>query len=360
MLGALVGGVGDLLAEAGDFDGERANQRGAGFEVVEDVLDGVAVGGGGGFDGDGVAFRVGAGLDPEGFGVVVAGDRAFGAGEDEAALGLGLMGPGVGEGAPAGFGFAETEGVAEDGDGVFIDFEAVGDVPGAGDFQGGAAVEMPGTESGAVAHVVEEGATALRGAVEPTGGFFGRGGFGVDFIGAVVERASIAAVVVEAGDFADEAFLDEAVGGLLAGDPDEGPVDDELFAGGSHGGDHGVGFGEGGGEGFFHEDVDAMGGDLLDPVAVSGGGGTEDDEVGLGLFEAGVGVGEDLGVAEAEVLLGAGHARGVLVTDGDDVGAGVIEDLAEQVAHVKVVEVDACDAPLFHWLRFAVLCWRIG
>ena len=108
MLGALEGGVGDLLAEAGDFEGEGANQRGAGFEVVEDVLDGVAVGGGGGFDGDGVAFRVGAGLDPEGFGVVVARDRAFGAGEDEAALGLGLMGPGIGEGAPAGFGFAEA------------------------------------------------------------------------------------------------------------------------------------------------------------------------------------------------------------------------------------------------------------
>lgn len=271
MLGALVGGVGDLLAEAGDFEGERANQRGAGFEVVEDVLDGVAVGGGGGFDGDGVAFGVGAGLDPESFGVVVAGEGAFGAGEDEAALGLGLMGPGVGEGAPAGFGFAEAEGVAEDGDSVLVHFEAIGDVPGAGDFQGGVAVEMPGAESGAVAHVVEEGATALRGAVEPTGGFFDRGGFGVDFIGAVVEGTAVAAVVVEAGDFADEAFLDEAVGGLLAGNPDEGPVDDEFLAGRGHGGDHGIGFGEGGGEGFFHEDVDTMGGDFLDPFAVGGG-----------------------------------------------------------------------------------------
>jgi hypothetical protein len=49
----------------------------------------------------------------------------------------------------------------------------------------------------------------------------------------VVEGAAVAAVVVEAGDLADEAFLDEAVGGLLAGNPDEGPVDDEFLAGGS-------------------------------------------------------------------------------------------------------------------------------
>jgi S-adenosylhomocysteine hydrolase len=47
-------------------------------------------------------------------------------------------------------------------------------------------------------------------------------------------------------------------------------------------------------------------------------------------------------------LLGAGHALGLIVTDGDDVGAGVSEYLAEQVAHVEVVEVDACDAPAFH------------
>lgn len=271
LLGALVGGVGDLLAEAGDFEGEGADEGGAGFEVVEDVLDGVAVGSGGGFDGDGVAFGVGAGLDPEGFGVVVAGDRAFSAGEDEAALGLGLMGPGISEGAPTGFGFAEAEWVAEDGDGVFVDFEAVGDVPGACYFQGGAAVEVPGADGGAVAHVVEEGPATEGSAVEPTGGFFDRGGFGVDLIGAVVKGAAVAAVVVEAGDLADEAFLDEAVGGLLAGNPDEGPVDDEFLTGGGHGGDHGIGFGEGGGEGFFHEDVDTVGGDFLDPVAVGGG-----------------------------------------------------------------------------------------
>ncbi len=66
------------------------------------------------------------------------------------------------------------------------------------------------------------------------------------------------------------------------------------------------------------------------------------------MSEAGVGVGEDLGVSEVEVLLSAGHARGLIVTDGDDVGAGVSEYLAEQVAHVEVVEVDACDAPAFH------------
>ena len=85
----------------------------------------------------------------------------------------------------------------------------------------------------------------------------------------MVEGAAVAAVVVEAGDLTDEAFPDEAVGGLLAGNPDEGPVDDEFLTGGGHGGDHGIGFGEGGGEGFFHEDVDAVGGDFSDPFAMS-------------------------------------------------------------------------------------------
>ena len=78
------------------------------------------------------------------------------------------------------------------------------------------------------------------------------------------------------------------------------------------------------------------------------------------MCEAGVGIGEDLGVGEGEVLLGADHALEVFVTDGDEVGVGVIEDLAEQVAHVKVVEVDACDAPLFHGSRFAVLGSLLG
>ena len=77
------------------------------------MLDGIAVRGEDGIDRDLVAFRAGAGLDADGGFVVVARNGAVGAFEDEAALGLGLVGPGIGEGAPAGFAFAEAEAVAE-------------------------------------------------------------------------------------------------------------------------------------------------------------------------------------------------------------------------------------------------------
>ncbi len=163
----------------------------------------------------------------------------------------------------------------------------------------------------------------------------------------MVERAAIAAVVVEFADFADESFLDEAVGGLLAGIPDERPVDGEELAVRLHGGDHGIGLGQRSGEGFLHDDVGAKRGDLGDPVAVIGGGGTEDDDVRLRLLHAGAVVGEDLGVGEAEIALGVHEACGLLIADADDLGIRVLGGLAQQVAHVEVIEIDAGDAPFF-------------
>lgn len=311
------------------------------------MLDGIAVRGEDGIDRDLVAFRAGAGLDADGGFVVVARNGAVGAFEDETALGLGLVGPGIGEGAPAGFAFAEAEAVADDGDGVLVHLQPGGFVPDAGDFQRGPAAEVPGAEGGAVAHVVEQGAPALRLAVKPAGGFFGGAGFFFDLVGAVVKRAAIAAVVVEFADFADEAFLDEAVGGLLAGIPDEGPVDGEELAVGLHGGDHGIGLGQRSGEGFLHDDVGAKWGDLGNPVAVIRSGGTEDDDVGLRLLHAGAVVGEDLGIGEAEIPLGVHEACGLLIANAHDLGVRVLGGLAQQVAHVEVIEIDAGDAPFF-------------
>lgn len=176
----------------------------------------------------------------------------------------------------------------------------------------------------------------------------------------MVERAAIAAMVVEAGDVTDEAFLNESVGGLLARNPDQGPVDDQFLAGGRHGSDHGVRFRQGAGKGFLHEHVHAERRHFFHPLAMNGGSGAKDDEVRLRLLQAGDVVGEDLGIGEAKVFLRAGHARRLFVTDGDDVGCGVVEDLTQQVAHVEMIKVDACDAPLFHGLRCSDFCWRIG
>ena len=112
-----------------------------------------------------------------------------------------------------------------------------------------------------------------------------------------------------------------------------------------HGVDHGVGFFEGAGEGFFDEDVDVVWGDFFDPGAVLGGGGAEDDDIGFGGFDAGVGVGECWESGGAEFLDGVVHAFGFFVADADKLGVGVLGGHAEEVAHVEVVEVDACDAP---------------
>lgn len=154
LLRTLEGGVHDLLAETGDFEVQGPDEGGAGFQVVQDVLDGVAIGEGRCFDWDSVAFGVSAGLHPERLSVVVAGDRAFSSSEDESALGLGLVGPGISECTPASFGFAEAKRVADDSHSVLIYFQAGRDVPGAGDFKGRTSAEVPGTQSGAVAHVV--------------------------------------------------------------------------------------------------------------------------------------------------------------------------------------------------------------
>jgi hypothetical protein len=134
---------------------------------VDEVFDGIAEGGGEGVGGDVEAFGAGASLDADGGFVVVGGDGAFRAFEDEAALGLGLMGPWVGERAPAGFEAAETEGVAGDGDAVFVDFEALGGGGDAGDLVRGDAVEEPCGDGCAVAEVIEERAAAFGGLVEP-------------------------------------------------------------------------------------------------------------------------------------------------------------------------------------------------
>ena len=154
LLRTLEGGIHDLLAETGDVEGQGPDEGGSGFEVVEDVLDGITIGEGRRFDRNGVAFRMGAGLHPEGLGVIVAGDRAFSSSEDESALGLGLMGPGIGECTPASFRFAKAKGVANHSDGVLIHFQALRDVPRAGDFKGRTSAEVPGAECGAIAHVI--------------------------------------------------------------------------------------------------------------------------------------------------------------------------------------------------------------
>ena len=144
------------------------------------------------------------------------------------------------------------------------------------------------------------------------------------------------------------AFLDEAMRCLLSCIPNEGPVDGKHLAMGFHGRDHRIRFRERSGEWLFHDDVRAVGRDLLHPFAVSRRRGTQDHDVGLGLLKTGTVIREDLVLRQREVFGRACHAFRLLVTDADDLRVRMFGRLPQQIAHVKVIEVNACDAPAFH------------
>jgi hypothetical protein len=80
---------------------------------------------------------------------------------------------------------------------------------------------------------------------------------------------------------------------------------------------------------------------------VVGGGGAKDGEVGPGGPEAGVEVGEDAVLGDAEGRDGALHPGAVGVEDPGDLGLGVLVRHPQEVAHVHVVEADA-DDPVRH------------
>jgi len=282
--GTSVGGIDEELPSSGDFEREWA---GDGFVVgnaVGEVFDGVLEIE---FpDGFVVAFRVFTILDAKGLGVVGAGDGAVSAFDDEAASGLRLVDPRVGEGAPTGFKFGKSHVVTDHGDAVFVDFQTLWNVRHALDFERFVGAMIPSAEGGAVAEIIEEGASAAFFAVPPGGGFVFGGRIGFDFVGGVVKGASISAVVGDFCDFSDAAFFDQLVGRVVSGEPAEGPVDGELFAGLFHGGDHAVRIRKTGRKGFFHEDVDSVGCDFFSPVSMFCRGGAEDNDVGLRFFQA--------------------------------------------------------------------------
>ncbi len=161
------GSVDDFLSDAGDWEADGALEGAVFFEGVDEVFDGVSVGGSRCGSGHGVWARLSSGLEGDEVVVIVAGDSAFGAGDHESAARLRLNFPGVGEGSPPGLEFRETVGVASHDDGVFIDFQTGRSVDGGGDVDGASASLEPCAEGGSVSEVIEEGAAALVLFVEP-------------------------------------------------------------------------------------------------------------------------------------------------------------------------------------------------
>jgi hypothetical protein len=79
-----------------------------------------------------------------------------------------------------------------------------------------------------------------------------------------------------------------------------------------------------------------------------GRGGTEDREIGAGFLETLVGVRENAIGAEAEVARGLAHALRLLIANADDLGVLALRGVPEQVAHVKMIEVDPDDFAAAH------------
>ena len=76
-----------------------------------------------------------------------------------------------------------------------------------------------------------------------------------------------------------------------------------------------------------------------------GGGRAKDHQIGF-CRHAGSDIAENPAGGQVEIGDGLLHARGVAVADAGDLGLGVVMHLAQQIAHMHVIKVDADDAEL--------------
>ncbi len=196
---------------------------------MDEVFDGVAVRSPRGGGCDGVWTGAATGLDRDELVVVVAGHRAFGAGDDKAAAGLRLDFPRIGEGSPTGFELREAVGITGYDDCVLVYFESGWAVDDGGDLERAAAALKPSSEGGSVAEIIEEGASSLVFLVEPRVWFCGVDLFAGEslFVGAMPEGATVSAEVPYVQDFTDDALLNELMRFSMGPDPLQGPVNHE-------------------------------------------------------------------------------------------------------------------------------------
>src|SRR5262245_42384665 len=145
---------------------------------------------------------------------------------------------------------------------------------------------------------------------------------------------------------ADGAGPDEFVRLAMGTDPLQRPVDHERLAL-RHRGDHGVGFFEGRGERLLNHEMHLVRRDLPHPLAVLRRGGAKDHDVRLRLLEAGAIIGEAPLARDAEFAKGLLHPLGLFVADAYDLGLRMLDGHPQEVAHVKVIEIDARNSPMF-------------
>src|SRR2546430_1511105 len=160
-------GIHDLLPDAADAEADRAFGWFALLQTMNEILNRVLMRRLGRRRGNPMGGRLPARLHGDKIVVIVVADRAVGAGDDKAALGLRLRGPRVREGAPAGLELRQSMRVAGHHDAVLIHLESLWGVHRRGHFNGPASALIPGAERGAVAKIIEQRTAAARLLVKP-------------------------------------------------------------------------------------------------------------------------------------------------------------------------------------------------
>ena len=164
----------------------------------------------------------------------------------------------------------------------------------------------------------------------------------------MVERPAIAVVEMHLAQLSDQALVDQALGGDMAFDPAERPVDRHLLAGALHRRDHPPRVCGGGGEGLFHENVETVRRQALRIRGVVTGGGAEDRHVVGAGFHTGIEIRKEFILRHAERACHGLHFCKVRIVEPGDLRLRVLMHEAQQVTHVHVVETDADDAEFRH------------
>ena len=99
-------------------------------------------------------------------------------------------------------------------------------------------------------------------------------------------------------------------------------------------------------ERLLEQDVDAERRDLLDHVGMPRGRGTEDGEIGIASL-ARIARCRDKHASGGmrEIAIASAIRASIGIADPDDLGVGVLGGLAQEVAHVHVLEAQADDPP---------------
>ena len=171
----------------------------------------------------------------------------------------------------------------------------------------------------------------------------------LDLVRAVPERSAIAAEMPDIEHLANRAGFDQFVRFAMRTRPLQRPVDHERLSP-RHRLDHRISFLERRCERLLDHDVRAERSDLLYPLAVFRCRRAQNDHVGPRFLEASAVIGEAPFTRDVQLANGFLHPAGFFITDAHKLRARMHHGHPQEIAHVKMVEVNAGNFPdfLFH------------